>query len=190
MAPSSSSSAVPRPISLTVIAGPNPGECFSKAGTTSLKLGRVKTGNTFSIKSASVSSKHAEIVWDNSAAAAGGTWFLVDIGSTNGTQLNGNSKCLEGARASVLMRWRTRERCGHRCCIEVFFVASALMACLVNSSMNARTTALANRCSRCSTFQAVSPPPPALPTPGRSTLPAARSGHHPPWPRHPAAGGH
>jgi pSer/pThr/pTyr-binding forkhead associated (FHA) protein len=97
MAPSSSS-AGPRALTLTVIAGPNPGECLSKPGATTLKLGRVKGGNTFSIKSASVSSKHAEIVWDSSAAASGGTWFLVDIGSSNGTQLNGNSKCLERER--------------------------------------------------------------------------------------------
>ena len=72
---------------------------------TSLKLGRVKTGNTFFFKSASVSSKHAEIVWDDSEAAAGGTWYLVDLGSTNGTQLNGNSKCLEGAQRAHSSRW-------------------------------------------------------------------------------------
>lgn len=87
-----------RQLSLTIISGPNAGDTLSKAGATLLKIGRVKTGNTFSIKSPSISSKHAEIVWDDSAAAAGGTWFLVDLDSTNGTQLNGNSKCLAGAR--------------------------------------------------------------------------------------------
>jgi hypothetical protein len=93
--------AAPRALSLTVITGPSPGESFSKPGLATLKLGRVKTGNTFSFKSPSVSSKHAELVWDDSVAAGGGTWFLVDVGSTNGTQLNGNAKCLEGARAAA-----------------------------------------------------------------------------------------
>jgi hypothetical protein len=89
----------PRPLSLTVLAGPNPGECFARQGLATLKIGRVKTGNTFFIKSPSISSKHAEIVWDAGAAAGGGgTWFLVDVGSTNGTQLNGNAKCLTGQR--------------------------------------------------------------------------------------------
>ncbi|GBF87820.1 hypothetical protein Rsub_00531 [Raphidocelis subcapitata] len=96
MAPGAPASG-PRPLSLTILTGPNPGESLSKPGVSSLKIGRIKTGNTFSIKSASISSKHAEILWDDSPAA-GGAWFLVDLGSTNGTQLNGNSKCLEGQR--------------------------------------------------------------------------------------------
>jgi hypothetical protein len=105
MAPGASTS--PRPLTLTILTGPNPGECLSKPGVASLKIGRIKTGNTFPIKSASISSKHAEILWDGSPAAGGGTWFLVDLGSTNGTQLNGNSKCLEGARARRRRAWRS-----------------------------------------------------------------------------------
>jgi hypothetical protein len=102
----------PRPLSLTVLSGPVPGECLSKPGAKSLKLGRVKTGNTFVLKVPSVSSKHAELVWDGSQAAGGGTWFLVDVGSSNGTQINGNSKCLEGA-PGPRSAWRTA-RCEGR----------------------------------------------------------------------------
>jgi pSer/pThr/pTyr-binding forkhead associated (FHA) protein len=95
---------------LTVIAGEtNIGECLTKPGATLLKIGRVKTGNTFAVKTASVSSKHAELVWDDSEAAAGGTWFLVDIGSSNGTQINGNSKLLEGAQHSLRVLQETQD---------------------------------------------------------------------------------
>lgn len=93
----------PRPLALTVLAGPSPGECLSKPGADVLRIGRIKTGNTFAVKSASVSSKHAELVWDDSEAAGDGTWFLVDVGSSNGTQINGNSKCLVGARAALAL---------------------------------------------------------------------------------------
>lgn len=94
----------PRLLTLTVLSGPSTGECLSKPGAANLKFGRVKTGNTFAIKCPSISSKHAEFVWDDSEAAAGGTWFLVDMGSSNGTNLNGNSMCLTGQRT-----------CGHSC---------------------------------------------------------------------------
>ncbi|KAI8474041.1 MAG: SMAD/FHA domain-containing protein [Monoraphidium minutum] len=87
----------PRPLRLTVIAGPNPGNCFSKPGASKITIGRVKS-NTFWAKEASVSSKHGEFIWDDSVAAGGGTWFVVDVGSSNGTQINGGSKLIEGQR--------------------------------------------------------------------------------------------
>lgn len=179
----------PRPLSLTIISGPNSGDTLSKPGTGHLKIGRVKTGNTFSIKSQSVSSKHAEIVWDNSAAAGGGTWFLVDLDSTNGTQLNGNRKCLPSERAVALRCLALATSCGARQLPRdstlPLHQAARARGCQRSAAPAPRAAAVAALPLK--PLPLLTPPcaPSAAPRPA---LPAARPGHHPPGARHAAAG--
>lgn len=65
-----------------VISLPDAGEVIHELVETQLTVGRVEE-NTLQIDDASVSSHHAELT------LRGGDYFLKDLGSTNGTRLNG-----------------------------------------------------------------------------------------------------
>ena len=65
-----------------LISLPDAGEVVHELSGASITIGRVED-NTIQIDDASVSSHHAELILD------GEDYFLRDLGSTNGTQLNG-----------------------------------------------------------------------------------------------------
>ena len=72
---------MPALLRLHLVEGPQSGKQLEKKGS-SLRVGRT-TKSPFYIKDASISEAHAELVWQ------GGAWQLRDLGSTNGTTLNG-----------------------------------------------------------------------------------------------------
>jgi hypothetical protein len=74
-------SEVPSLLRLHLVEGPQSGKQLEKKGT-SLRVGRT-TKSPLYIKDPSISEAHAELVWE------GGAWQLRDLGSTNGTALNG-----------------------------------------------------------------------------------------------------
>ena len=79
---------VPDLLLLTCTQGPCEGSSLSKAGTV-LSVGR--TGRSkICVKDPSVSEKHASFEWD------GRNWLLQDLGSSNGTRINGESLATEG----------------------------------------------------------------------------------------------
>eukprot|EP00884_Botryococcus_braunii_P022166 jgi/Botrbrau1/8633/Bobra.0196s0027.1 len=68
---------------LQAIAGPCEGDAYRGTGNaTTLTVGRTRASKIH-IKDRAISEKHAEISWNGSA------WFLRDVGSSNGTKLNG-----------------------------------------------------------------------------------------------------
>jgi len=67
---------------LEILEGPLAGKSLRKEGT-SLRVGRTKA-SPLQIKEPSVSEKHAEIRFLD------GHWQIKDLGSSNGTQLNGS----------------------------------------------------------------------------------------------------
>lgn len=65
------------------------------------RIGRVKgAGNNVCVKDPSVSQKHAEVAW------SGAAWQLTDLGSSNGTFVNGK-ELQEGGARWVVWCWQT-----------------------------------------------------------------------------------
>ena len=79
---------VPDLLSLTCTQGVCEGTSFSKAGTV-LSVGRTARSK-ICVKDPSISEKHAKFEWD------GQNWLLQDLGSSNGTKVNGQSLEVEG----------------------------------------------------------------------------------------------
>jgi pSer/pThr/pTyr-binding forkhead associated (FHA) protein len=79
-------------ITLTVLSGPAAGSSITReASNKRIGLGRIKTGNAIPFNDPSVSSKHLAVLFRD------GSWFVEDLGSTNGTRLNdGDGKLLTG----------------------------------------------------------------------------------------------
>ena len=73
--------AAPAALSLAVVSGPCKDCAFTKSGTV-LMVGRTKARDIH-IKDSAVSERHAELRWQESR------WTLTDVGSSNGTVLNG-----------------------------------------------------------------------------------------------------
>ena len=73
---------------LEVTAGPCAGAVFARPGEL-LTVGRTSKSKVH-IKDAAVSEKHAALAWE------GGRWVLRDVGSSNGTAVNGR-RMREGA---------------------------------------------------------------------------------------------
>ncbi|CAK0784000.1 hypothetical protein CVIRNUC_007203 [Coccomyxa viridis] len=84
--------AAPAALELEAVSGPCKGSAFTKSGTV-LTVGRTKAGDIH-IKDSAVSERHAELRWQESK------WTLTDVGSSNGTVLNGR-KLLEGEPADL-----------------------------------------------------------------------------------------
>lgn len=78
---------LPATLTLEVTAGPCEGTSYSKSGTI-LTVGRTRASKVH-IKDPAVSEKHAEFRWE------GSQWTLTDVGSSNGTAINGK-KLTEG----------------------------------------------------------------------------------------------
>ncbi len=78
---------LPAALTLSATAGPCEGTSYSKAGPL-LTVGRTRASKLH-IKDSAVSEKHAELRWE------GGHWNLTDVGSSNGTAVNGK-KLAEG----------------------------------------------------------------------------------------------
>jgi hypothetical protein len=77
----------PPRLTLAVVQGPGKGLKFtSKFGASEFTIGRIVRAD-FTVRDESVSSKHAEARWDAKSKA----WTLVDVGSSNGTRLNGRA---------------------------------------------------------------------------------------------------
>ena len=72
------------------------------------RIGRGPKGNTVCLKDASVSQRHAEVVW------TGAEWTLTDVGSSNGTLLNGEEQ-RESARAAAADAAARRAHAAARC---------------------------------------------------------------------------
>lgn len=62
--------------------GPQAGAVLEKKGVGPFRLGRT-TKSHFAVKDPSVSEKHAELAFKE------GRWVIRDLGSSNGTKLNG-----------------------------------------------------------------------------------------------------
>lgn len=71
----------PQAASSAVLVNVRTGETYPLSGMR-VSVGRER-GNNICIRDANISRSHAEIINDN------GTWFIRDLGSTNGTQVNG-----------------------------------------------------------------------------------------------------
>lgn len=71
------------PLKLVMVQGALEGEQREYRVGSTVKVGRIARGNNLSIKDAGISSKHLTIVSD------AGKWVLRDLGSSNGTILNG-----------------------------------------------------------------------------------------------------
>lgn len=76
---------VPASLSLKAISGPCEGTTHEKTGTV-LTVGRTRARDIH-IRDSAVSEKHAELRWENSR------WTVTDVGSSNGTVLNGKKLC-------------------------------------------------------------------------------------------------
>ena len=72
---------VPDLLLLNCIQGPCEGTAFSKAGTV-LSVGRTARSK-LCVKDPSISERHAKLEWE------GENWVLQDLGSSNGTKVNG-----------------------------------------------------------------------------------------------------
>ena len=78
-------------LSLQAIKGPCEGTTLTKAGKR-LTVGRTRVRDIH-IKDAAVSERHAELRWE------GNRWTVTDVGSSNGTVLNGR-KLSDGVQIS------------------------------------------------------------------------------------------
>ncbi|KAK2972975.1 hypothetical protein RJ640_022032 [Escallonia rubra] len=72
-------------LKLTIEKGPREGEALEFRPGSLIRIGRVARGNTIAIKDAGISSKHLTIGYDYEL----GRWVVSDLGSSNGTVLNG-----------------------------------------------------------------------------------------------------
>ncbi|KAK4775670.1 hypothetical protein SAY87_023631 [Trapa incisa] len=75
------------PLNLRITKGPRAGETLEFMAGCRIRVGRVVRGNNVHIKDAGISSKHLAIDFDLTS----GKWALRDLGSSNGTFLNGES---------------------------------------------------------------------------------------------------
>ena len=87
---------MPDLLQLTCLDGPCEGSEFAKLATV-LTIGRT-TRSKICIKDPSISEKHAKIEWDGQA------WMLQDLGSSNGTKVNGTYLKEEGEYVSAHSR--------------------------------------------------------------------------------------
>ncbi|KAK8954029.1 FHA domain-containing protein [Platanthera zijinensis] len=71
-------------LSLNIDNGPRKGETLDCKPGIIIRIGRVITGNTFAIKSPSISQKHLTVQFLPESAL----WAVTDLGSSNGTYLN------------------------------------------------------------------------------------------------------
>ena len=85
--PQKEDSTEPAVLSLEAVSGPCMGTTLSRRGE-GLTVGRTKARDLH-IKDSAVSEKHAELHWE------GRRWTVTDVGSSNGTVLNGR-KLSEG----------------------------------------------------------------------------------------------
>jgi pSer/pThr/pTyr-binding forkhead associated (FHA) protein len=99
-------------IRLHLLEGPAAGGVLQREGA-QLTIGRTRTAK-LQIKDPSVSEKHAEAIWSD------GQWHLRDVGSSNGTLLNGARLAAGGeaprgggALACRLLKCCTTSRCAH-----------------------------------------------------------------------------
>ena len=84
----------PEPLTLSLTAGPAAGAEYRAApGVRRLAVGRTRASFVW-VKDKSVSERHAEVVWND---AEGGGWEVRDLGSSNGTWLNGEEVVEGGA---------------------------------------------------------------------------------------------
>ena len=85
---------MPHALRLECFEGPCKGTSFSRAEHLQT-VGRTRTSKIW-IKDPAVSEKHAELEW------AGGVWILRDVGSSNGTRVNGVALDTAGIAAGSL----------------------------------------------------------------------------------------
>ncbi|XP_038720020.1 FHA domain-containing protein At4g14490-like [Tripterygium wilfordii] len=72
----------PPPLKLLMLQGPREGETLEFGVRSTVRVGRVVTGNNVTIKDAGISSKHVFIGFES------GQWVIRDLDSSNGTLLN------------------------------------------------------------------------------------------------------
>ena len=82
---------IPDILKLACFEGPNAGTEYTKPGSL-LTIGRTKASKIW-VRDPSVSEKHGKLEW------TGQVWRLFDMGSSNGTKLNGNALESEGEAA-------------------------------------------------------------------------------------------
>jgi len=97
---STSSSAAPtKTLALQVIKGPCAGKVFELTKTVKGTIGRTKAGNAVWIKGdQAVSQRHAEVSWNDAEKR----WEITDVGSSNGTEVDGKD-LLEGDAGTELV---------------------------------------------------------------------------------------
>lgn len=83
----------PQVIHFRVVAGPAEGAEFNKKWGRRITVGRTLRSQLH-VKDPEVSEKHAEIQWD------GERWTFTDVGSSNGTDINGTT-LKEGGKLAV-----------------------------------------------------------------------------------------
>jgi hypothetical protein len=83
MSPAAADVAPPALLRLHVVEGPQAGKQLEKKGL-ALRVGRT-TKSPFYLKDPAISEQHAEVAWQE------GSWRLRDLGSTNGTTVNGKA---------------------------------------------------------------------------------------------------
>jgi pSer/pThr/pTyr-binding forkhead associated (FHA) protein len=77
-------------LQLELVEGPLASTTLTADKAERYQVGRTRSSKSFQIKDSAISEKHAEIVW------RAGQWLLRDLGSSNGTQLNGEPLEEEG----------------------------------------------------------------------------------------------
>ncbi|KAK6122718.1 hypothetical protein DH2020_043537 [Rehmannia glutinosa] len=87
-------------LKLIIEQGPNSGQTNEFGPGSRVHIGRVVRGNTLSIKDAGISSKHLTIEVEPVTGSGLRRWTITDLGSSNGTFLNGAQ--LEPSEAAVL----------------------------------------------------------------------------------------
>ncbi|HEX7136067.1 MAG TPA: FhaA domain-containing protein [Iamia sp.] len=95
-----------QPMSASELGLPDGTSIMLPASSTRLVLGRSTTADVV-LDGATVSARHAEVVRE------GSTWRVVDLGSTNGTYLNG-AKILPGQASAPVLRHGDQIRLGRR----------------------------------------------------------------------------
>lgn len=89
--------ATPPAFTLEILEGPLKGKSIASEGSRSFRVGRTKA-SPIQIKDPSVSEKHAEIRFED------GQWQIRDLGSSNGTSVNGKEVTGEGQETSSSCR--------------------------------------------------------------------------------------
>ena len=98
-ASTSSTSAPTKTLALQVIKGPCAGKVFELTKTVKGTIGRTKAGNAVWIKGdQAVSQRHAEVSWNDAEKR----WEITDVGSSNGTEVDGKD-LLEGDAGTELV---------------------------------------------------------------------------------------